>query len=344
MPLTTRAHARARLNALALAFLSAIIAGSADDAVAKHLARKPPATALALVETSPVSSVIGALARPPAPPAPATFFTINQVLAKLSGLAKTPSPLRFAAVDAAATMTDAPPASLPAEPLSVGDEPFKLVAFRAPEGVLWVKWRGVEADIAREAGVIARCRAEPGDCTPAAARFVALVDDASRHEGREKIATVNRAVNTALQYMSDYAQHGVADLWSAPLASFASGRGDCEDYAIAKYVALRDAGFPAEDLRLLLVRDRSVHEDHAVLAARHHGRWLILDNRFVALVEDSEARNLSPLFAIDYQGVKLLAAPYVRREPESREGEIAPAATDWGTAASTGGGTLSLLL
>ena len=48
----------------------------------------------------------------------------------------------------------------------------------------------------------------------------------------------------AIRYVSDYAQHGEADRWSAPLATFATGKGDCEDYAIAKYVALREAGFP----------------------------------------------------------------------------------------------------
>ena len=44
---------------------------------------------------------------------------------------------------------------------------------------------------------------------------------------------------------SDFTQHGEADRWSAPLATFATAKGDCEDYAIAKYVALREAGFPA---------------------------------------------------------------------------------------------------
>ena len=38
-------------------------------------------------------------------------------------------------------MSDAPP---------VGKEPFGLFAFRAPEGMLWRKWRGIEADIAKE--------------------------------------------------------------------------------------------------------------------------------------------------------------------------------------------------
>ena len=45
--------------------------------------------------------------------------------------------------------------------------------------------------------------------------------------------------------MSDLAQWGVIDRWSAPLETFTTGRGDCEDYAIAKYVALTAAGVAA---------------------------------------------------------------------------------------------------
>ena len=36
--------------------------------------------------------------------------------------------------------------------------------------------------------------------------------------------------------------------------TFATGKGDCEDYAIAKYVVLTAAGFPRDDLRLLDLR------------------------------------------------------------------------------------------
>src|ERR1700751_3771979 len=40
------------------------------------------------------------------------------------------------------------PAAKEAPP--VGTEPFGLFAFRAPDGMLWRKWRGLEADIARD--------------------------------------------------------------------------------------------------------------------------------------------------------------------------------------------------
>lgn len=83
----------------------------------------------------------------------------------------------------------------------------------------------------------------------------------------------------------------------------ARGAGDCEDYAIAKLVALRLAGIAPDDLRIVVMRDTLSGEDHAVAAARLDGHWLMLDNRRMAMIEDSYMRNVRPLFVIDQHGV-----------------------------------------
>ena len=103
--------------------------------------------------------------------------------------------------------------------------------------------------------------------------------------------------------MSDLAQYGVIDVWSSPLVTFTTGAGDCEDYAIAKFVALRLAGISPDDLRIVIMRDTIRGEDHAVAAARLDGHWLTLDNRRLAMIEDADVRNYRPLFVIDQHGV-----------------------------------------
>ena len=45
----------------------------------------------------------------------------------------------------------------------------------------------------------------------------------------------------------------------------------------------------AADLRLVIVHDARIGEDHAVAAARIDGEWLILDNRSMMLVTDAQA-------------------------------------------------------
>ncbi|MEO8322202.1 MAG: transglutaminase-like cysteine peptidase [Bradyrhizobium sp.] len=257
---------------------------------------------------------------------PATFFSINSVLAKLDRQrGRGPDAVRLAALTPANVATDAPPAIKEA-PMT-GPEPFGLFTFRAPDGQLWRKWRGVESAMTAEQAVLERCRADAGNCPSYAAQFLRVIHAVGAKSGREKLEEANRAVNQAIRYVSDYAQHGEADRWSTPLASFATAKGDCEDYAIAKYVALVAAGFSRSDLQLVLVRDRAVRQDHAVLAARLEGHWLILDNRFSALKDDYESSNLMPLFAIDHQGVHLFAAPYAKRPLLDGEVEAAPAAS-----------------
>src|SRR3954447_15962204 len=256
---------------------------------------------------------------------PATFFSINAVLAKLDRQrGRGPEAIRFAALTPSHVATDAqaPEKELP----ELGKEPFGLFTFRAPEGMLWRKWRGLEADVAKEQTLLERCRATPETCPAHAVKFLRLIEAVKSRSGRAQLDKANRAVNAAIRYVSDFAQHGEADRWSAPLATFATAKGDCEDYAIAKYVALTEAGFSRDDLQLVLVRDRAVRQDHAVLAARLEGRWQILDNRHSELIEDSDAASFTPLFAIDHRGVQLFAAPYAKRGLLGGEVEAAPAA------------------
>jgi predicted transglutaminase-like cysteine proteinase len=189
--------------------------------------------------------------------------------------------------------------------------------------------------MAKEQTVLDRCRENAESCPSYAAQFLRLIDAVKSKSGRARLDEANRAVNAAIRYVSDYAQFGEADRWSAPLATFATAKGDCEDYAIAKYVALREAGFPQEELRVVLVRDRAVRQDHAVLAARLDDRWLILDNRRSELLADSDASSFTPLFAINHRGVQLFAAPYAKRPLLA--GEAAPAAASNGDVGEWGG-------
>jgi predicted transglutaminase-like cysteine proteinase len=286
-------------NKLARANETFVIALATPAALAPS-AVPPAATVAPLMSTLPT-------------PAPARFFTISEVMAKRNGRAQTDSSIQLAAVGSDHTVSDANSDAPSGRNRS--DEPFGLFTFVAPDGLLWTKWRKVADDIRVEEPLLMRCLADSKQCSPAAARFSAIVSDARDQQGRARLELVNQRVNAAIRYKSDIAQWGVADLWSPPLdandtGSFSTSFGDCEDYAIAKYVALRAAGVPARQLRVLLVHDNMARMDHAVLAALDEGHWFVLDNRSITLVEDTEARQFVPLFALDEQGVKLLAAPY----------------------------------
>jgi predicted transglutaminase-like cysteine proteinase len=79
--------------------------------------------------------------------------------------------------------------------------------------------------------ILARCRKDASSCPLAAQRFLAIVDEGRVRSGRARIGVINRAINLAIIPTSDLVQWGVVDRWSAPLETFTTRRGDCEDYA-----------------------------------------------------------------------------------------------------------------
>ena len=222
--------------------------------------------------------------------APPTDFALNPALAKqaMAALKTVDLPLK-----------DPPPV------------PFGLATIPWFGGDIGSKWSRAVAEMHAESDVLARCSENISACPEAAQKLLTILAIGRAHTGRARVGTINRAVNLAIRPIpmdeSKPWDLGVADRWSAPLESLASGRGDCKDYAIVKYVALIAAGIAPEDLKLVIAQDLAVHNDHnghLVVVVRVDGRWLVLDNRWLALAEDNELPRLVPEYLIDHNGVR----------------------------------------
>jgi predicted transglutaminase-like cysteine proteinase len=164
------------------------------------------------------------------------------------------------------------------------------------------KWADLESRIQSEQETLAACRADSANCPAAARRFLQIVELGRQRQGRARLAEINRAVNFSIRPASDWGQHGVADFWSAPLATLRARAGDCEDYAVLKYVALREAGIAPDDLRFLIVYYPRRRTNHAVVAVHLGEEWLILDNSTLIMVNSGDARHYRPLFVLDHRG------------------------------------------
>ncbi|MEM7568762.1 MAG: transglutaminase-like cysteine peptidase [Pseudomonadota bacterium] len=116
-----------------------------------------------------------------------------------------------------------------------------------------------------------------------------------------QLRLVQQFVNSQT-YKPDDALWGSADYWSSS-AEFLKHGGDCEDFALTKYRALIDAGFPASELRLVLVEESFTGEQHAVLAANYNGRRIILDNRRDEIEDHELVSNYRPLYSMNAQGL-----------------------------------------
>lgn len=202
-------------------------------------------------------------------------------------------------------------------------EPFGIGTSELRHGGLFRKWRAITRALPREMEIIAQCRDDMDACPDEAKRFIAVIDKAMAHQGYAQIAEINRTINLNIRPMDDLTLYGVNERWTTPLVTFANGAGDCEDYAIAKYVALRQVGIPEGDLRLVVVYDRNAKEHHAVASVRYGGRWLVLDNRSLAIHQDAEIAHFDPMFTLDSQSVKRLAAAPRKSAPLPANSETA---------------------
>jgi len=184
----------------------------------------------------------------------------------------------------------------PATLFGMETEPFASAAVSQ-------KWSYAKTEIARELDIVARCH-ENGACPADAQKLIDLSAAGAGRGNRAKVGFINRAVDHAISPVSDNAQWGVPDRWSAPFETLRSRRGDCEDYAIVKYLALLEAGIPRDDVKIVILKTAFPHEHHAVVAVRVDDQWLILDNRTLTLVRDMDLTRATPEFVLDQAGVR----------------------------------------
>ena len=110
-----------------------------------------------------------------------------------------------------------------------------------------------------------------------------------------RLDAVNRYVNSRVTFTDDARQYRTADRWSSAGETLRRGRGDCEDYAIAKLQMLRRAGFADRDLYLVVVKDLVRRSDHAVLVVRAEGRMHLLDNGTDRIADAAVAQDYRPI-------------------------------------------------
>jgi predicted transglutaminase-like cysteine proteinase len=198
-------------------------------------------------------------------------------------------------------------ATAPSKPTERNDEQaaqlFGMNTEPVAAGELQEKWHQVEAAMAQDFAVVAQCRAN-GTCPVAAQRLIDISAKGAGRSGRARVGLINRAADLAISPVSDEMQWGVADHWSDPFETLLSNRGDCEDYAIVKYAALLEAGIPKDDVKIVILKNFFPNENHAAVATRVDGQWLMLDNRTLTLVRDTEVTRAIPEFVLDHEGVK----------------------------------------
>lgn len=138
-----------------------------------------------------------------------------------------------------------------------------------------------------------------------------LTGTSSEISEEERLRTANDFVNRAVSFGTDAAIWGKPDYWATPLETLGLGKGDCEDFAIAKYVTLKLLGVAGEKLRLTYVKARiggmygQITQAHMVLSyyPTPTSEPLILDNLIADIHPASKRTDLYPVFSFSSENL-----------------------------------------
>ncbi|WP_458775139.1 transglutaminase-like cysteine peptidase [Desulforhopalus sp. 52FAK] len=124
----------------------------------------------------------------------------------------------------------------------------------------------------------------------------------------EKLKLVNRTLNN-IPWIADSQHWKKSDYWASPMETITTFGGDCEDFAVAKWLVLRHLGIKPEHFRLAYVKIKATGENHMVLLyisnpSEPPEQWeaYVLDNYDPEVKKGSERTDLIAVYLTDRDG------------------------------------------
>ena len=125
----------------------------------------------------------------------------------------------------------------------------------------------------------------------------------------QQLIEVNRFFNQ-FTYKNDKNLWGQKDYWATPEEFIGLNSGDCEDFVVAKYFALRSLGVPDKQLYLTYVKAARENIAHMVLShfETPNSIPLLLDNYNPQILPASKRRDLLPVYSFNAKSLFLTNA------------------------------------
>ena len=122
-----------------------------------------------------------------------------------------------------------------------------------------------------------------------------------------KLKVVNDFFNK-IKYVPDKRVWKTKDYWASPFEFLGVGAGDCEDYAIAKYFALRVVGISDKKLKITYVKLKHNGTAHMVLNYynKPSSKPIVLDNMSKMAKFDIVTSKFNPIYSFNSSGVWLV--------------------------------------
>ncbi|MGD9872331.1 MAG: transglutaminase-like cysteine peptidase [Thauera sp.] len=153
-----------------------------------------------------------------------------------------------------------------------------------------------------------------------------MLQDANAQPEQARLERVNTFFNRRIRFDDDALIWSTNDYWATPLETMGRKAGDCEDFAIAKYISLRLLGVPADKLRLIYVRAQiggpssPVSQAHMVVGyfPTPDAEPLVLDNLIGEIRPAVRRPDLFPVFSFNDAGLWVAGAQQSSADPTAR--------------------------
>lgn len=184
-----------------------------------------------------------------------------------------------------------------ADMVQTGPDVFNTSAIRSDNMAPFPKWRGAldryfsESRTPRAAcssGLFAQCPIED---------WQSFLQSLAGQTPEQKLREVNAFHNRA-RYILDIVNWQVEDYWASPFQFFRKD-GDCEDYAIAKFMSLRALGFRNDQMRIVVLRDLNLRVAHAILVVELNGEKYVLDNQIRDAIPAGLIHHYQPIYSVN---------------------------------------------
>ncbi|MBU1169545.1 MAG: transglutaminase-like cysteine peptidase [Proteobacteria bacterium] len=126
-----------------------------------------------------------------------------------------------------------------------------------------------------------------------------LMDRLSTAPEDQIVSEVNRFFNQ-VEYQSDIKTWGKKDYWASRLEFLGRGQGDCEDFAVAKFLTMMQLGVPEKKIFLTYVKAVGYPEEaHLVVTYyKEQGRTpLVIDNYNTSILPATQRNDLIPVYS-----------------------------------------------
>ena len=133
-----------------------------------------------------------------------------------------------------------------------------------------------------------------------------IVDNNQGKSELEKLTLVNDFFNRNA-FVSDSEHWQQSDYWATPIEFLSTKAGDCEDFAIAKYITLLALEIANDKLRITYVKASSINQAHMVLTyyKSPNSIPLVLDNLIPSIKKASDRPDLVPVYSFNGEGLWL---------------------------------------